>query len=338
MFSYAVGVVPSAIIGLVTGAICVPWTLRQNRLHPSFTVGIAAAAFSVAYSILNLLLQIEHVSVGHLRVEIADGRLALRVTSVVVGVSFCLVLRRLAKEEPVPESSGGADPDLDYRIYLAERRRGPWPMESAAAQGVLFMLVLVGLWAFVITSRSSTVTALMNWSFAFIVDDFAMATNYVAYRRVPPPRLDALKIALGSSFTFALFLVALFQEFASWVGWVTLVFVVIVLLVAIYRRVAPFVRSGMSTWGILPDPDDWRPYTDREILERALGVLAENGVLTEAELAAKLHLVPLLYVHGMKAHEILAAPARGAASSSSDGAPDGQSGGSHGSAVGEDNV
>jgi hypothetical protein len=313
MYSYGIGVHASAIAGVIAGVVAIPWTLKANRLHLSFAVGIAAAVFSIAYSILNPLYQLEHVSVSLLRQEIASGHLALRVTSVVIGISFCILFKRVASEPPASSWTSGTDPDEDYRLYLAEAQRGPWPLDRVAAQGSLFMVVLVGLWAFVITSRSSTITSLVNWSFAFIVDDFAISANYVFYRRVPPAKLDARKIIVGSLATFVLFIVALFQEFGPWAGWTVLVFSLLVVIVAFYRAVAPLLKAGLSTFGIEPIEGEHEGIPDEkeDVLARRLRSLRRHGLLTEEELAIKLRLLSLLYVHGARAQQVLSRDTQG---------------------------
>jgi hypothetical protein len=269
----------------------------------SFAVGVAAAVASLVYALLNPVLQTEHLSAEFLQAEIANGRLALRATSVIAGISFCLLLWRVSREPP-PEWTGGSDPEADYRTFLEEAERGKWPPERAAAQGVLFMVVLVGLWIFAVTSRSSTLIAVLNWTFAFIVDDFAMSANYATDRRVAPPFLDAIKIIAGSLTTIVLFLIVLFREYSTWVGWITFSFTLFVAVSALIRAYEPLVRSGISTFGILPDEDDWLSEEEIRSLEDQLRFLRSQGVLTEEELFAKLRLLPKLPRLGTQTHEI----------------------------------
>lgn len=161
MYSYDVGALPSGVVGLITGLAVLPWTLRANRLHPFFAAGLAASTFAFIYALLNPLLQPEHLSVQLLREEIANGHLALRTTSVIIGISFFLMYWRVSREA-APQWSGGTDPEEDYRHFLREMKRGSWTLDRALAQGVLFMIVLVGLWIFVITKHSSVLISLLR--------------------------------------------------------------------------------------------------------------------------------------------------------------------------------
>ncbi|MFC8981092.1 hypothetical protein ACFU3J_25595 [Streptomyces sp. NPDC057411] len=304
MYSYDVGALPSAIAGVAAGIAALPWTFMRNRLHPLFAVGLAAAAFSMVFALANPLMQGELLTVELLRQEIASGHLALRVTSVLVGISFCILFWRVSRESGF-QSSMGHDPEDDHRQFQRERRRGAWTIERALAQAVLFMIVLVGLWIFVMTEHSSVLIALVNWLFLFISDDFVMCANYIAYRRAAPPFLDALKIVAGSLATVVVFLVVLFREYDQRIAWTALAFTLVTVVVMLWRAVTPFLVTGWSTFGILPDEEDWRPYEDPEVLVAGIEKLRDQGVLTEEEAESKLRLVPLLYEHGLHAHEVL---------------------------------
>lgn len=258
----------------------------------------------MSYALANPLLQIELLSVEHLKQEIASGQLALRASSVLVGVSFFILFWRVSRE-PVLQLSLGSDPEGDYRQMLREWRRGVWTLERALAQAVLFMIVLVGLWIFVMTERSSVLIALANWLFLFISDDFVMCANYIAYRKAAPPLLDAIKVIVGSLATVVVFLVVLFQEFDRRIAWGSLAFTLLVAVVMLWRTFAPRYAVFLSTFGILPDEEDWRPDEYEEVLVASIEKLQEQGVLTEEEAEAKLRLVPLLYQHGLLAHEIV---------------------------------
>ncbi|WP_432165544.1 hypothetical protein [Streptomyces sp. bgisy031] len=266
--------------------------------------GLAAATFSLCYALTNPLLQAEHLSVRLLRAEIANGHLALRVTSVVVGFSFFLMFWRVSRD-PAPRWSMGHAPEEDSRLLEREMRRGIWTLERALAQGVLFMLVLVGLWIFVITEHSSVLISLVNWLFLFISDDFLMCANYISYRKAAPPMLDAVKIVLGSLGTVVVFLVILFQQFDRRIAWGALAFTLMTTAVMLYRAFSPGLWTFASTFGILPEEEDWRPDEDEEVLVSSIRKLEEQGVLTEAEAEKKLRLVPLLYEHGVLAYEIV---------------------------------
>ncbi|MFE7230405.1 hypothetical protein ACFVAF_06985 [Streptomyces sp. NPDC057596] len=307
LYSNELGVLPAVLTGTTIGLLGLYWAIRPtNRLHLSFCAGLACAASAMVYALLNPLLQVSDFSAAHLRDEIANGHLALRATSLIIGFSFCVIFWRVAHEK-APEYSMGADPEKDLRTMTQEARRGIWTLERAAAQGVLFMVILVGLWVLVITSRTSTLIAILNWAFLFIVDDFVMSANYIAHRRVGPPKLDAWKIAGCSLGTVVLFVIILFQEFDRWVGWTVLCFTLLIAMVTLFRAVAPFLAAAASNFGIMPEEDDWRPDEEEGVLIENLKLLRDQGVLTEEELSAKLHLVPLLYEHGHRAHEMATA-------------------------------
>lgn len=304
MYSYEVGALQSAIAGLAAGTVALPWTFMRNRLHPLFVVGLAAGVFSMSYALVNPLLQTKLLSVELLRQEIASGHLALRVTSVLVGISFFILFWRVSRE-PAFQWSWGHDPEGDHRQMEREWRRGAWTLERALAQAVLFMIVLVGLWIFVMTEHSSVLIALVNWLFLFISDDFVMCANYIAYRKAAPPLLDAIKIIAGSLATVVVFLVILFQEFDRRIAWGALAFTLVTTVVMLWRAFSPAWMTFASTFGILPEEEDWRPDEDEEVLVASVEKLREQGVLTGEEAEAKLRLVPLLYEHGLRAREIV---------------------------------
>lgn len=95
----------------------------KNRSHPLFAVGLAAAVFSLVFALANPLMQAGLISAELLRREIASGHLAVRVTSVLVGISFFILFWRVSRESGFQWSTGH-DPEDDHRQMERERRRG----------------------------------------------------------------------------------------------------------------------------------------------------------------------------------------------------------------------
>jgi hypothetical protein len=145
-------------------------------------------------------------------------------------------------------------------FHREEERFNSWPPDQAVGQASVLVIVLTALWSLTILGRSSTVIVLLNWLYAFIIDDFFIAVGYRWHRKVVPPRLYGLKIVGGVFATIVLFMTAVFQEFDRWVGWVALT-VVLVLLVGIplargFRDALRSLAPGLETFGMLPDDLD----------------------------------------------------------------------------------
>jgi hypothetical protein len=239
MYSSTAGVIPSLIIaGLV---LILSWimpsrlSLWKGRLGASYAIGAGAASFAVAFTVLNLAVQWQVVSVSLVGKEVANGALALRVISVTAAIMFVRIIREGMNEpeftvsvteyEDWPEdwpdfvyTSSPEDASLDSSELFAgeELRRADWPVERRASQATALLLVLCLLWALQVLGRDSVSIALLNWSFAFSSDDFFMAASYRAEREVLPPRFDARLIWVWRITTLTLFCFVAFQQFAWW--------------------------------------------------------------------------------------------------------------------------
>ncbi|MET7298697.1 hypothetical protein [Embleya sp. NPDC005575] len=104
-------------------------------------------------------------------------------------------------------------------------------------------------------------------------------------------------------------------------------FTLFVALSAVIRAYEPLVRAGISTFGILPDEDDWLSEEEIRSLEEKLRFLREQRVLTEEELLAKLRLLPTLPRLGTQTHEIARGEAEPSEPRATDGTADTSDGG-----------
>lgn len=300
MFSYSVGVIPAAILASIVAVGSFVRLLRGgHRLTPLLALGVGSAAFAAFYAILNAALQISSWSVPLLQAEMTNGRLALRFTSLAVATSYVLLILR-ALQDAAFKSPGGENPTGALKAAMEENERArSWPLDRAADQGAVFMVALAILWGLTIASRSSVEIALLNWSLAFIVDDFVMAANYRHARGVKPPTFDLIKINVVSLFVIALFIVVAFQEFSLGIAiTATVTIAAILFIIPGMRNFARNVRLIWMNIGIfdwddpLDDPENARDNADAE---EGLRKLLELGILSQAEYDAKSRMLEIKY-------------------------------------------
>jgi hypothetical protein len=227
MYSSSAGFIPSLVIaGIVL--ILSWWKLSHSghygesgRLGILHTIGVGAASFAVAFSVLNLALQPHAVSLKLVSQEVASGVLALRVISVTAAITFGRLMLAGMREEKfvIGTSSLSGDYSEDKKLLEVEKkRRANWPVEVIVTDATVLLLVLCLLWALQILGRHSLSIDLLNWSFAFSSDDLFMAASYRAERKVLPPRFDKTLIWIWRITTLALFCRVVFQQFAAWLA------------------------------------------------------------------------------------------------------------------------
>jgi hypothetical protein len=100
--------------------------------------------------------------------------------------------------------------------------------------------------------------ALLNWAFAFTIDDFFMAASYRLERKVQPPGFDAGLMRIWSTITFTLACIVLFQQSAWWQACIILASVVFILALPNLFDFGRTMILIFDSWGIIPPPvEEW---------------------------------------------------------------------------------
>jgi hypothetical protein len=282
-YSVTAGLVP-AVVAAGISLVVVAWLAgRRGVLSSYHAVGLAAAVFSAAFAVLNVVLQLSVVNRDFLIAEIASGRLALRVTSVVVVVAFAQLLIAMSEDEGLPDPHHY---DLHRELDQWFERTKGWSLATATSQATVLMFALATSWSLTITGKASILVALLNWSFAFISDDFFLAVNYRRKLGVPPPAFDRWRIKAGRWLVTVLLIVTTVVEYsglvASLVVGAVVLFTVVMPVVIWYRQGG---RLALETIGTVPEypmstGDDLRQVVAlaRAEIERGIVDARANGL------------------------------------------------------------
>jgi hypothetical protein len=171
VFSYATGAA-FGIAGAVAGAAAGLWVSRPRReVTLAAIVGGASVGFAAVFAVANLALQPTAVNRALVEQEVANGRLVLRLTSLIFMVRFFLDLRRIAAEGPLYEYLEG-HPDLNVSAVDAEFSERGWRSERVLSRFTLLAGVYATLWALIIAGRTSLELSALSYLLAFVADDF----------------------------------------------------------------------------------------------------------------------------------------------------------------------
>ena len=250
-FSLSAGLIPALIVGAVTLIVGVAMARRYGEYTTYSAIGLAAAVFSASFAVLNVALQLTAIDGRFLTGEIASGRLALRVTSVVVLVAFLHIILALRSEEaePMPWSW-----DLYSEFEEWHNRAKGWPLALVASQATLLVFALAMIWSFTISGSASLIVVVLNWSFAFICDDFFLAASYRRKLGVPPPVFDKWRIFTFRLAVVVLLLTATISEYADWVAYVVIgVIVFFYIMVPARRWWNQGGRLALESIGVMPE-------------------------------------------------------------------------------------
>jgi hypothetical protein len=276
--SYDTGLEPAVAAGvIVSGAAFVAWIVRRS---PPLFLGLSAgfAAFVTTYSVANLLLQPHHLSTAVLEEEIRNGRLGLRVASVMVGARAIALAFEVYREGPRRVLRDYFDIEAFGDEDTRKERTA-----TILRHGCMYTSVMAGLWVLVSLDRTSPAIAALNWLVTFIVDDWAIVSHYNREHGVATPRRYELQFSLVNAVLLGLLGVVMFDNFATGVAfaataYLALAFVIVPFATSAYHALASFG----GTVGILPEDQlDTGDYIDfskvddperlREEIERVRG-------------------------------------------------------------------
>jgi hypothetical protein len=253
MYSSTTGIVPSLVIAGL--ALLASLLLRLGRLSAFHAVGAGAAALTASFSLLNLAVQPSAVTIALLSKELEDGTLALRVISITAASAFVRLMIAGAKEESFFLIGDPYGDDVNT-VEKEEYRRRQWPPEQILNQASVLLLILCLLWALPLLSRASLLIALLNWAYAFTVDDFFMAASYRVEREVRPPKIDGVMIWIWRTLTLVLFGLVMFQQFSWWLASLISGFVIFLLAQPSFARAWHLFKYTWETLGIDPFDSD----------------------------------------------------------------------------------
>jgi hypothetical protein len=214
--------------------------------------------FSAFFAITNLLVQIPELNLTWVRDELANGRLALRVTSVICAASFVWLAVQISRLER-REAPTGAHPSfysINEEILERLQREGAWSPERMVARLAIFSITFALVWGLVLADRSSGSIATLNWLLAFVVDDYVLVIAYRIQRQVTPPGLHATRIRLANLAMSALLIVVAFQNLPMWSAWLIIALLIINWTAGRLYSVVTHLLAGYFSIGIMPDDDD----------------------------------------------------------------------------------
>jgi hypothetical protein len=263
-YSPHTALVAAAIIGGLAGLTACLVFRREERISMLLGVPGGAAVFSLAFAILNPLLQTPRLSSAWLRDQITTGRLTLRAVSVYYGVLFLAFTIHQARSGERPFRFTGDYYGVDADAYEQYIERPGWRPATLVRWGSVYMLATAVLWIYAAEAASSTVIALLNWLTAFAVAQFAVVARYRVRDGIMPTWWEQTTVIGLTAMTGALFVISAFQQFD--IALAVMITAITVLVLAIVPGFEGFVKGLEvfgSSLGVIP------PWVEEELQEQA---------------------------------------------------------------------
>lgn len=142
--------------------------------------------FNAFYSVINISLNIVEADTAIrelLLVEIKNGVIAIRLTSITLGISFVSLVFKLAKNTPFPNENKKEE-YLDYKESRKFLVNCTPKMNSyefnflGVTQKAFYLFILSVLWLFTIKNFKSDYSFLLSYALFYIVDDWLIVFRH----------------------------------------------------------------------------------------------------------------------------------------------------------------
>ena len=184
------------------------WYARPQKLFLLvISVGLAPTLvtftlFPIIYSIMSVSLQ-QFFELSFWQREIANGTLALRVTSLLITYQLARSIVRFVPRRKdlisAREARGLSRDDIaDFTMSVTTEERQLWQLNDlillAFFQFSFYLITLTALWGCAIVGIYTVVTALTSWALLFIVDDWSVIADYCHQFNSLPIATHAVKV------------------------------------------------------------------------------------------------------------------------------------------------
>lgn len=217
MVDYSVGLEQTYVATIVLGvafSLCgIAFALRLPPMRPAIRRSLAVAAcivlapmlvsltlMPIIYCMLNFVLQFDQI-LGSWRVELANGVLALRITTIILTFQFGKSLFKILTAALSPKGNRTRGSTVSANLLVA-----------ALFQYAFYLCAIIGLWFCAIENIHSIPATLASWSLFFIVDDSIVISDYAVHFSTPPLSRHVTRVVGFNIVIVALVAVALLES------------------------------------------------------------------------------------------------------------------------------